>query len=347
MTTTLTEKTIDAEFAELDTYITIEDFDALTALPVDTRVIDSTGDLLIVTGHKDMGTRVEFDWVMTGPWSRISRLDYDAEEAEEQILPAIVLNPEILGDFAPATYCGFEVGARVWVTEDFLQGWLGRMATVCHPDDIFDHLIDSKVPTMPDDHPQDWDGVTYFPPRALELVVEPEPLADWELALLGGMEEPVATEPAHPFKVGDRVAFAGRPWPFQPAQGSSAGDQGTVTRVFQDGLAEDSRRFRVAVELDTGEIWDDLYASRFDLAPPAEPLYVQAESLPVVMDLEALASLRDGSIVVTGDSYTAVKVGDQWFRFYPMSHGSAYNATSYIQSDVRHDERPVQVLFEG
>lgn len=335
MTITLDQDVLTYD-RNLNEFITIEDYAALCELPIGTRFLDADGDEQRIVRFSDQ--RVYTEWQLHrsgGPTS----LDYDEPEALEQILPAVVLNPEILGEFAVEH--PFKVGDRVRLAESRLGGIygfprgsaLGDEGAVTKVFTVRNGILRARV-AVDMDNGITWDDL--YAAR-FELVPTPEPVA---------------------FNVGDRVELIDIDMGTVNSETSGTipfGSVGTVIE-FETDDDWDSDEY-LNVSFDNGQVAIGWWASRYvhsDVPAPIKPRLVEAESLPVVLDVEALHSLRNGSVIGTiwpADSdqspYILTKAGGKFWRILPSSVGRTYDRTAMAERDVLADNTLVQVLYSA
>lgn len=239
----------------LSEFTTVEDFAALKELPIGTRFLDVDGDEQIVTGYDAGLNRVLTNWQLHRSGSPVA-LDYDAPEALEQLLPAVVLNPEILGDFVAAD---------------------------------------------------------------------------------------------HPFSVGDRVRLIPNPGAgiYSPPRGSTLGDEGVVTRAFRKPHGDPRLADRIAVEMDNGTTWDDLYVDRFELVP-APKMFRVGDRVELVSSLFGGIKDLEKRRVELG-SLGVVTESDDMFMDVQFDNGQearGWWCTRYAHSDVPAKAEPFMVQAE-
>lgn len=314
--TVLLENGIEVDHHDLPSnlaeHITVEDYDALIALPVGTEILDRTNDRLVV---REDGY---YEWYLNDRLLS-SNLTYDRGH-EDEILPAVVLNPEILGEFSAGELDGFEVGDRVEITGARTGEFNGITGTVVslHPNGwSLGDLGEPKLLIRTDVKVGCWNQETYWPTDRVSLLTED-------------------------IQVGSRVEISySRVLDPATCLPIPVGTAGVVIGQDDDFLR---------VQLDNGIVVDGYWPERYRLSTkplPVQPRLVPADSLPVVLDVEALDSLPNGTVVTTllgtgSESSASVKRGGS---FANLATGVVHADGYYFRDKVAIFGRPVFVHY--
>lgn len=302
-----------------DNTYTVEDQAGLDALPVGTLVYDRDGD----------------EWEREWDGWRPLWIDVAAGYGLHNYLPAVVQNPEILGEFTSVTTSLEELDAEYRIEEGSIVEIVGAnralfagvRAEVIRPaKECGSHRL-RPLSERPDGF-----GFSpfYWSSNDVELVatVIEESVED---------EEPESVE----IQVGDHVRVIDN----ESNPHFKVGETGLVTNIYP----EDNLPALVWLEGKGG-----LFDHRLEKLTEQEVAEIEAENeritrmaeVPVVLDVDALDALpNETAVSVSPDgAITAIKINDQWVRINRLDTTDAYNFTNRVRSRAENG-RPTFVVY--